>query len=336
MQPAHLLPYYHPTTIIMVDDNRHFLDSLALQLDDHIPIHRFSSPLSALQHINSGTHRVSLEEKCLSFLEGARYDSLLRLDLTLIEQEISVPERYEDIAIVIADYDMPAMSGLEMFSRIHDSRIRKVLLTGVGDDRVAIDAFNAGAIHRFITKSDSRIIARIHDAILDLQHDYFSEASAILQNSPTLKSPDFLKDSDFRDFFFSLLNEYRIHEYYYVEEPAGFLVVRPDGRLHRLLVIEEKHLQREMFRLHALGAPESILQAVRRGQRLPWLWAHPEEYDDSEPFDWNDFTHPASRLHDKSSLFVALVPDPPSDIEYDPDKASLNNYLARLENTDPK
>ncbi len=334
MQPARILPYYYPTTIIMVDDNRSFLDSLALQLDDHIPIRRFTSPLSALQHINSRSPRVSLEEKCLSFLQDARDNSLLRLDLTLIEQEISVPERYEDIAVVISDYNMPAKSGLELFSGIHDSRIRKVLLTGVGDDRVAVSAFNEGAIHSFIKKSDPHLIAKINSAVSRLQHDYFAQTSAILQNTPALKSPDFIKDLDFQDFFFALMDEHHIHEYYYVEEPVGFLVARPDGRLHRLLVMEEKELHTEVFRLRTLGAPDPVLQAVRRGQTLPWLWAHPAEYDDSEHFDWNEFMHPARRLNNQSSVFVALVSDPPSDIEYDPARASLNNYLKQLENAD--
>jgi DNA-binding NtrC family response regulator len=60
----------------------------------------------------------------------------------------------KDVDLVIADQDMPGMSGTELLAEIHKAYPDTVryMLTGQGTLDVAIQAINSGAISRFFTK----------------------------------------------------------------------------------------------------------------------------------------------------------------------------------------
>jgi DNA-binding NtrC family response regulator len=56
--------------------------------------------------------------------------------------------------LVISDFKMPGMTGLELLGYIHESypRIPRILMTAFPDVQIAIDAINHAKIESFITK----------------------------------------------------------------------------------------------------------------------------------------------------------------------------------------
>ena len=66
---------------------------------------------------------------------------------------LSLVER-EAFAVIISDQRMPGMSGLEFFQRARQLQphASRVLLTGVADVAVLVQAINAGEIYRFLMK----------------------------------------------------------------------------------------------------------------------------------------------------------------------------------------
>lgn len=332
-----ILPYYYPTTIVLVDDNQRFLDNFTLHLDESLAWRCFSSANEALEHINQQAARVHLDQRCFFWYResSAQEDNVLRLDLTLIEREISDPSRFKDISVVIVDYDMPEMNGLALCQRIRDPRIKKILLTGVADEKVAVQAFNDGIIDRFLMKSDPAITDRINQAIRDCQRKYFQEVSSMIQNTLALKSPEFLYDNTFIEYFFSLKKAHSFVEYYYVEDPTGFVLVSDTGDLSRLLVYSEADLQRLLFALKRHHPPAFFQQQVSSGRAVPWLWENPEDLGPEDAFDWTEHLHEAERIgQGNNTWFCALVDNPPADIEYDSGSSSYSAYLEMLDTSD--
>jgi len=171
MTPKSILPYYHPSTVVFVDDNQRFLSSFTLLLSEQLAFRCFSSTSVALDFVNHHGSMVPLDQRCFSFLgQQHRAGAALRLDLALIEQEISNSDRFRDISVVVVDYDMPEMNGLSFCEQIQNRRIKKVLLTGVGDEKIAVRAFNDGLIDRFLTKSDP-----------DIESDHKRASAALLR-----------------------------------------------------------------------------------------------------------------------------------------------------------
>ena len=328
-----ILPYYYPTTVVLVDDNQRFLENFTLHLDENLAHLCFSSANQALDHINHQASKVHLDQRCFSYYRDARSASedVLRLDLTLIEREISDPARFRDISVVIVDYDMPEMTGLKLCESIRDRRIKKILLTGVADEKIAVQAFNDGVIDRFLMKSDPAITEKINQTIIDCQRKYFSEVSAMIQSTLALKSPEFIYNDEFIDYFFALRKKFSFVEYYYVEDPAGFILVSDNGDLQRLLVYSEADLQQLIFSVNRHKPPSSFVRQVSSGKSVPWLWESPEDLGPDEEFVWSDYLYPASRVGTSSSWHCALIHNPPADIEYDSNQSSYEAYLALLD-----
>ena len=326
-----ILPYYHPTTVVMLDDNQRFLESFSLQLEEDSATLLFTSPQKCLATINSRIQMMPLDRRCLSwYREKDSYArDIVRFDLALIEQEISNPERFADISVVIVDYAMPGMDGLEFCRQIENPRIKKVLLTGVADESIAVDAFNEGLIDRFLMKSDASVTDRINIILDDLKHQYFSEVSAGIQSTMTLQSPDFLHDQAFKSYFASLREKSGIVEYYYVEDPQGILMLDCAGNLTRLAVFSESQVQGMLFELRSLGVDKATLTAVQNGRLLPCFWGEAEDLLE-EDADINDFLYPGFTINGSQPWHCALVDNPPADIEYDPKRASYNSFLQKL------
>jgi len=69
-------------------------------------------------------------------------------------QALKIIKYQGPFAVVISDFRMPFMNGIELFSKIVtiDNRIQRIMLTGCAELQMAIDAVNRGKITAFLTK----------------------------------------------------------------------------------------------------------------------------------------------------------------------------------------
>jgi hypothetical protein len=136
--------------------------------------------------------------------------------------------------VVIADYAMPAMSGVELCSEIVDPLIRKILVTGVGDQRTTIKALNDGEIDRYLVKGDRRMFPKLISYIRELQQEYFLEEHESVDAASTLNVPPYALDKTFVKYFEVLRRSLNIVEYYMLSEAAGIMMMTADGDMLRL------------------------------------------------------------------------------------------------------
>jgi len=104
----------YSTKILVVDDDESYLASIRRILRGHVTIITTTDPVQALKII----------------------------------------EYQGPFAVVISDFRMPFMNGIELFSKIImiDNKIQRIMLTGCAELRMAIDAINRGKITAFLTK----------------------------------------------------------------------------------------------------------------------------------------------------------------------------------------
>jgi putative two-component system response regulator len=103
----------------------------------------------------------------------------------------------QDIAVVIADYKMPEMSGIELLSKLKTMApdIKRILITGYGDLQTAIKATNECEVFRFITKpwNDKQLIESVTDAINEyriVKSMRHSDESMLLSLAQTVELKD--------------------------------------------------------------------------------------------------------------------------------------------------
>lgn len=174
-----ILPaFYHPTTIIGIDDDSLFLGAVAQLFSSQYLFKAFNHPekfLSFFEH-----YKAPLEG--FSFLRSCEHDEYCTSKHSLVDFNVSdlcslqnFSERMQEISVIIVDYTMPGMNGIELCRKLNKFPCKKILLTGNADDQAAISAFNENIIDRFIRKDSPDVAENIRDYVDSLSRQYFRE-----------------------------------------------------------------------------------------------------------------------------------------------------------------
>ena len=233
-----------PSTAIFLDDNHDFLLNFVLQLDETVAYKTFDDASTALNYIqNKQSNADSLSLHCLSDKTSAQENSdthrTIDLDLASIYKEIYNPNRFSEVSVVVVDYAMPGMDGLEFCRRIKNKNIKKILLSGKADEKLAIAAFNEGLINCYVKKSDVDAAEQVTQSLNTLQQQYFHAMSDTIAKMLSLTSPNYMHDLKFTQCFHALCQEHNIVEYYLIDNLGSYLLINDDAHLS-LLRIQNK------------------------------------------------------------------------------------------------
>ncbi len=146
--------FYHPTTVLLVDDDRNYLNQLQSLLSRN-PAKYISdtNPRKALEIVENNLGIYASTHGCFNYLEEEELETYrMAVNVLEIHKMIYDPTRFDQISTIVIDYNMPGMNGLEFCKKIQHTPIRKILLTGETDEMLAIDAFNKGLIDAYIRK----------------------------------------------------------------------------------------------------------------------------------------------------------------------------------------
>jgi DNA-binding NtrC family response regulator len=114
-------------------------------------------------------YRIALVDDEPNILSALRRELReLPFDLVVFDNPVAAQEALtgQEFGLVVSDNLMPNLTGLELLARIKEAqpRTRRILLTGRTDLNHAVEAFNAGAIHRFLNKpwNKTELLEAIH------------------------------------------------------------------------------------------------------------------------------------------------------------------------------
>lgn len=330
MQTFALAPYFHPTTVCFVDDNQAFLDSLELEPPRGWACRTFTDPKTAIDYLEQPAALPPLMDRCFS-MKRREGEAIIRLDLDLVSQEFNHRGRFARNSVLVVDYSMPSMNGLDFCAAVTDPYVRKALLTGVADEKVAVEAFNAGLIHCFIPKQGNEPVERIFDFVDGLQQQYFAQYSARLKSALAIDPPGFLTDRAVADRVGTLMREHHLVEYYLSQEPPGLILLDSRGRISRLVVLSDAERALQARRAAESGAPPAVVSGLESGEFLACLDGDaPEDYF-GETYPWREKVQRSVTVDGPTGrYYTALWKDVATDIDYDPSTSSYDAYLARL------
>jgi len=277
MQRHPIPPFYYPSMVVFVDDSRDFLDNLSLQLDAGLAFRLYESATEALTALNNSAAQPSQEE---GFFSVSRFGDelplshqLLDLNLNSIVQRVQNPQRFEQVSVVVVDYDMPEIDGLALCQNIKNRGIKKILLTGKADEKLAVQAFNQGLIDRFILKQDTEVIPQLKQAIIDLQQSYFEDLA------------------------------------HTVLEAQGFLMLDASGAASLLIVKTADELNSHTEIAQDQAAPAQLVELLKSKRVVPYF-PHPQGEYTPECQDWRACLYPASSFQGRERYYYATVPNP--------------------------
>ncbi|MDH2917356.1 MAG: response regulator, partial [Gallionella sp.] len=218
--------------------------------------------------------------------------------------------RFEQVSVVVVDFDMPSIDGLQFCREIKNPHIKKVLLTGKADEKTAIKAFNEGLIDRFILKQDKDAIENLNQSILELQREYFSQSERMLADALSIGKHSFLRDSIFAERFWDICERLNIVEYYLCSEPDGILMLDAEGTSSLLLLPSEDDILSQYEIAYEQGAPQELLDLLKSNQVVPYFWQTGGHYV-PECHDWRRFLYPATEFKGNQWYCYTIVNHPP-------------------------
>jgi CheY-like chemotaxis protein len=304
---------YFPSTVVLVDDNLPFLEGLPVQLNSGKAHYRlFDRPQEALDFLSVKYQFNPFYNHCISRTDDELPEHrIIDFDVRKIHKESLNPSRFAEISVLVIDYAMPGLTGLDICTKLKDKPYKKILLTGEADEFLAVKAFNEGIINKFIRKDAPNFEATINEAIQELQKKYFQDLSSSLVHALVTNTKihsKFLKDQVFIDFFEPLAEKLKMAEFYLMDAEGSFMFLDVNGAPKWLVVksAHEMHALAEFAKIEQTDA--KLVKALTECSQIPYF--HTDEELQTPPEKWHKFMHPAQKLEGKETYYYAVITDP--------------------------
>lgn len=260
-------PVFYPATVVFVDDNESYLNALRRFFPDSSTNLFFTRPQAALDYIRQHARENSLElataPMCLSEPGVERF-----VETSPERDIVARPSRFEEVAAVVVDYDMPGISGVDFLASISHLRCAKVLLTGVANETVAVKAFNAGIVDLYLRKTESDSANRLTHFLRDARSRHCSEAGwlALGENGTTYCDPRTRKVID------EVVAAQNIVEYYWRPEQNAILMFDRDGKPSVFVAWAGNDWVSQAEIVADEGGPSELLQQLASREVMPLFW----------------------------------------------------------------
>ncbi|MBY0544006.1 MAG: response regulator [Gammaproteobacteria bacterium] len=223
--------FQYPGNVIIVDDDARFTKALSLKLADSFTTTVFNSPSNAIKFFMNRSHSIFDELSLIAELPAVELDTdgfAYTIDYEAISKLIGFQPRYQEPTVLIVDYRMPDMTGLEFLSKINNKHIKTILLTAHDEKSIAVNAFNSGLIDKYIIKDPSIIDSNLFSVITELNQAYFNEVSKDKLGIDLLTR---LYDAQYNKIFAEWIRNFNINEYYRIDDCGSVVGLTASGKV---------------------------------------------------------------------------------------------------------
>jgi len=321
-----------PTTTIMVDDSQALLDNFATYFSDKISVIAFSNPVKASLYLHKQKDlEKQISKLCFKRISGVELDvddeaALVECNYLALTSLIYSAKRFATVAVALVDYAMPQLNGLEFCQKIKDVFMRKIMLTGKGDAKLAVKAFNQKIIDQFILKDAQEGIEKyVYESILKENDIYFKNLASLFPNN--LKT---FKNSAGRKAFLKILHkfvtQYKIVEWYQFDRSGSCLGLNAEGRAYWLVVRSEEELAKSEQLAIASNASRQVVSGLRNRTHFLFLFSDTEKRLPIK--EWNKYIFPITGRIGTTKISYAVISDKFFSLKQK-NIVSYNDYLRR-------
>ena len=304
------LSYYHPSTVVFVDDQQAFLSVIKNRLPKEMMALFFNNPIEALEKIKQA--HLSMGDDSYHLYE---VDDNLELDVNTNDARFNLKvgqlvniahnhKRFSEISVVIVDRMMPGLDGINFCRQLKNYPIKKIMLTGSKDQTIAIEAFNEGIIDFFLVKDTPNLSNQLITAIGNMQNNYFSSLSKrMLGNTVEMATP-LLKNQSIIHFLQEKMAELNAVEYYLFDKCGSILFVTFEGVVTILAISSDKTIDHYAAIANEHDEP-AIANVLHKKEKLLFFF---QESDSMRPVhEWEHFVFDAILIPGQTTLFYSLI-----------------------------
>lgn len=298
---------YYPTQIALIDDNANFLLALSMHMQEKYSCCTFEDPVAGLNFANYSASKITnpLQNADLKHLAHGDFEDIVQLTFNQPGFLRDRQERYEELSVIVVDYQMPDINGLEFCRQLRNPNVKKILLTSEISDSDVIQAFNEGLIDYYVCKRNRNMVEELNQAIARLQLKYFQDISRQIKTR-ALEGPNAIfSDPALSAHFFKVCTEMEVREYYFVTKPSRYILHTHSGKEVSMLIFSAEEMEKHIRIMEEESAPEDLINKIKSGEYVPFFGSS-DGYYEPEMEQWDSWLLKAQLIKGSQNYYCAI------------------------------
>jgi CheY-like chemotaxis protein len=260
--------YRRPGAVAFLDDDPDYLEMLAEVMPRDWSVKLFTDPPHCIGHLQQEPARWEADAwRQHDMIDRSRNGQPL-ISQILDYWKGDGTSRFDLTRVLVVDYSMPALNGLQVLDTLADWPGSRILLTGQADEQIAVKAFNQGLIDQFIPKQSVDITRRLTDAIKRLLELPTRGHNQIWRATLTREQYALLCAPSIAPLLNALVARQRWIEHVVIGAPFGVLGLDAVGQAS-WIQLEHRDNLRDLAELAwSQGLPPADVEDVRTGKKL--------------------------------------------------------------------
>lgn len=299
---------YYPLTISCVDDDELTLTTFKSQFEKQYRFITYSSPDTLLKKITSNPNASVLSAHLKNVITKEISESIeFKIDFKSIVNIANIPDKYNEDCVILSDYLMPQLNGLEFFKQINHTNLKRVLFTQYQNYQEVLSAFNLGIIDRFFLKNNENLMSELEEAIQILTQEYFSNITQHLKSYIEVNNKLPTSDPIFNKFLIKLFKDRSIEEHYLADKNGSLLLIDSTGKRFYLIIHTESSLN-EFTQLYNERDFNEFVNPIINRQQIPFFGVDvdPTTIDLKQ---WNTYLFKPNQLQGTEKYYWCVVDD---------------------------
>ena len=155
--------YQRPATVVFVDDEPTYVEMLGLVLPASWQSELFTRAQECLDYMRADVERLERDVTAQSRIVQRWQQGDGTLPQLLLDYWARDAVRYDTTRVLVVDYSMPSMTGLDLLDQLGEWAGTRILLTGRADEHTAVAAFNRSQIDQYLPKQTPEITQRVQN-----------------------------------------------------------------------------------------------------------------------------------------------------------------------------
>ena len=285
--------FYFQTKVVLVDDNQQFLDNLGIKLSEKYIIETYNTPAVAVKAIHENIQNSPLHNNfpLMTQVEDEELgENYYEINFSKLHELTNNQTKSNTISVVIADYSMPILNGIEFCAQISTLPILKIMLTGHTDYKLAVDALNKRIIDKFIIKDSASMLNDLIHLIDIYQKEFFLKCSSSLLPCLSSISNKLINSNEYQKIFQQVIDNLCIAEYYLLNSTGTYLLIAKNGARYYFSCFNDDTLMQYLDIAQNAKADMSLISKIKDKTHAPLLIR--EEHYKIPVNNWNTLLHP--------------------------------------------
>lgn len=291
---------------MMVDDNLPFLENIQEKLSNTFECIYNANPVEALDVIkknHSKYYPMTLihESKNDRLEDYVDTDDYITCSISSVRDIFNSNHLSDLISVVIVDYSMPELNGIQFATAMRDLPVKIILLTGEADNEIAVDAFNEQVINGYIQKDSKDLVKKITKMTSLLMQKYFDFIGSPISTLLSSQNKEVFHSKSYHELINDTIARYEPDEYCLLDNMGSYLFRNNRSEIRYLMMCDEKMLHDFEYTVKVADVKNNdLLNKLESRTHFPFL----PNYD-IDVADWPKYIQPIVKLDNDSPLYYA-------------------------------